>query len=566
MTRASIRSVLTVVLLATLASCANSTSAAPGQHLWTIRANWDGNGPAAFYDSYANLVITLTSTDSSQDVGSAADVTALDPSTGRRDWSIVTDETPQLAMFAKGFVFVATSGPAESAISPNGGPPSVLVLDDRSGTEIRNINMAAGATALGLTRGTIVASDEATLYGYSPLTGVETWRWRPPEGCNIHQSAASAVVASVLTDCRNGNVILTSVNPASGTALWSRTVGYYDSQPIPNQPGGDVNPYGISAQGNFISVTSAGSASIFSATGVPLDSEQSTGDEQPFMTNRNDHLFIVYVSTAGDLTVKDLDTRARASRILVSLPFTLTSVTLTGDTLYILASPPWPLLPVAVIAVNIASGSYSVTSLPFPSTGPAASQYAPNTSVFSTPRELLVTAGSPVLAAYSLPVSARAAPDPGIQAAGPHAWPGACSLLSASTLSGLIGDKYVSASQENSSGPGLPGASACEYAPRDQRFPVVTVGVAWTAKTMAGARQLMLNSTTEAGMSQARGIGDQAYLCRDPAECRALGQPAALLRVGPTIIEVKLSAPTPTLRSVVTEIATTLRRERPLNG
>ena len=308
MTRASIRSVLTVVLLATLASCANSTSAAPGQHLWTIRANWDGNGPAAFYDSYANLVITLTSTDSSQDVGSAADVTALDPSTGRRDWSIVTDETPQLAMFAKGFVFVATSGPAESAISPNGGPPSVLVLDDRSGTEIRNINMAAGATALGLTRGTIVASDEATLYGYSPLTGVETWRWRPPEGCNIHQSAASAVVASVLTDCRNGNVILTSVNPASGTALWSRTVGYYDSQPIPNQPGGDVNPYGISAQGNFISVTSAGSASIFSATGVPLDSEQSTGDEQPFMTNRNDHLFIVYVSTAGDLTVKDLDT------------------------------------------------------------------------------------------------------------------------------------------------------------------------------------------------------------------------------------------------------------------
>jgi|SRR5450756_330106 len=565
--RASLRWVLTLMLLGTLTSCGSSTSAIPGQDLWTIRANWDDNGTSVLYDPYADLVITLTSTHPSQDAeaGSTAAVTALDPGTGRQDWSIVTGQAPQLAMVAKGLVLVATSGPAESAISPAGGPPSVWVLDDRSGSEVRDINMATGATALGLTRGTIVASDGTTLYGYSPLTGSNTWLWHPSGGCTIKQAAASAVIASVLTDCTNGDVILTSVNPASGTALWSRTVGYYDSQLLPNQAG-DGNPYGISAQGTFIAVTSAGSASIFSATGVPLDSEQGVGYEQPFLAARGDHLFIVYASAAGDLTVKDLDTRTRVSRILVSRPFAPASVTLTGDTLYILAAPPRPLLPAAVIAVDIASGAYSVTSLPFPSGGLVASQYAGNSSVFSAPGELLVAAGGPVLTAYSLPLSASAIPDPGIQAAGPRTWPEACSLLSASTLSGIIGDMYVSAPQETSSGPGLPGASACEYAPQDHRFPVITVGVAWIAKTIAGARELMLSSATGSGMSHARGIGDQAYFCQDLAECAALGQPTALLRVGPTIVEVKFSASSRAWRSVATEIVTTLRRERPANG
>lgn len=566
MARASLGWILILTLLGTLASGGGSRSDIPGQRLWTVPANWDGTGPAGLYDPYAGLVITLTSTGPSQDAGagSPAAITALDPGTGRQDWSIVTGQAPQLAMAAKGLVLVATSGPAQSVISPAGGPPSVWVLDDRSGNEVRDINMATGATALGLARGTIVASDGTTLYGYSPLTGSGIWRWHPPGGCTINQAAASADIVSVLTHCMNGDVILTSVNPASGTAIWSRTVGYYA---LSNQAGGDGNTYSVSAQGAFIVVTSDGSASIFSAAGVPLDNEQGMeGYAGLHLASRGDHLFIVYARASGDLTVKELDMRTRASRVLVSQPFAPVSVTLAGETLYILGAPPWPLLPATVIAVDIASGSHSVTPLPFPGAGLAASQYAQNSSVFSAPGELLVAAGRPTLTAYSIPLSASAPPDPGIQAAGPHQWPRACSLLSASTLSAITGDMYVSAPQEISSGPGLPATSACEYAPRDRGFPAITVTVAWIAKTVPGARELMLSSATELGMSQARGISDQTYFCQDLNLCAANGQPAALLRVGPTIVGVRLSVASRAWRPVATEITTALRHERPANG
>jgi hypothetical protein len=566
MGRALLTWVLALALLDTVVSCGSPTSAVPAQLLWTARANWDGNGMAALYDSYTNSVITLTSADASQ-AGSPATVTALDPGTGHQHWSMVTDQTPQLAMAAKGLVFVATSGPAASVVSPAGGPPSVLVLDDRSGSEVRDINMASGATALGLTRGTIVAIDGTTLYGYASVTGRNSWHWRPTGGCTISQAAASAVVASVLATCANGDVILTSVNPASGTVLWSRKVGYYDSQPLPTGGGDSSNSYGISVQGGYMAVTSIGGVSIFSAAGLPLDSEQTMPYDQPFLAALGDHLFIVYASADGSLTVKDVDTRTRTSRVLLSRSFTPAAVTLADGTLYILAAPPWPLLPTAVIAVDIASASYTVSSLPLSSDVLFTSQYAGNSSIFAARRELLIAAGGPVLTAYSLPLSASTTLTPGIQAAGLRAWPEACSLLSTGTLRRIIGDTYVSAPQEISRGPAMPDALSCEYAPRDRAFPIITVGVAWSAKTTAQARELMLNAATESGMSQARGIGDQAYVCRVLPQCSAPDQlTAALVRVGPVIIDVEFSAFSRAWRSVATQIVSTLRRERSANG
>ena len=276
--RAVFRFLLVFAILAVLAAC-GAASATPGQRLWTIPANEDtSNGsPSALYDPYADVVISLTDSPPSQDAepDSSAAVTAVNPGTGHQVWSIVTGQAPQLAMAMKGLVVVATLGPAKSAISPAGGPPSVWVLDDKTGAEVRTIDMTAQAAAIGLTRGIIVANDSDTLYGYSPLTGANTWRWHPPHGCSrIESAAASAVITGVVSDCANGNIILTSVNPVTGTALWSRTVGYRDDQPLLNQEGSDGSSYVLSAQGSFFAVTATGgSTSNFSAAGKPLGSE-----------------------------------------------------------------------------------------------------------------------------------------------------------------------------------------------------------------------------------------------------------------------------------------------------
>lgn len=561
--RTAFRYLLAFAILGTLASCSGAASAKPGQRLWTIRATGASTGPSAIYDPYSRLVISLSpapSQDDGADPPSA--ITAVDSATGHQAWNVVTDQAPQLAMSEKGLVLVATSGPGQSAISPGGGPPSVWVLNDRTGAEIRTIDMAAQATVVGLTHGIIIAYDTKAVYGYSPITGVNAWRWHPPHGCTtLESAAASALIAGVLTDCTNGNVILTSINPATGTTLWSRTVGYRDMQPLPDQDGVDDSSYQLSVQGSYIAVTATGSTSNYSASGKPIGSEQGAAYERPFLETVGHHLVIVYATTTGGFTVTEMDTRTSASRVLSSRPLTPISVTLADGTLYILAKPPWPLLPVDMVAVDLTNGFSSVTPLPFPGDNVVSAPYG-GSFIFSAPGKLLLgEVGGPTLAAYALPLPTGSAPDPGIQPAAARMWPRPCSLITARTISEIVGDSYVSDPHETIGGPGLPDASACEYAPLKPRSPVIKVGVAWEAKTTAGARELMAASAA-AGMNRTGNLGDQAYSCRDIAVCAQLGQPAVLVRVGQAIAVIQFSVSSPAWRPVASKIATALRRQR----
>jgi hypothetical protein len=523
--------------------------------LWTSREYWDA---APVYDPYANLIITLAGTGPNQDDDSTsppAVVTALRPASGREAWSLLTgNQVPQLAMVTKGLVLVATSGPAGSNISPSGGPPAVWVINDQSGAEIRDINLASDANVLGLTRGVIVASTDDALYGYSPHTGSNLWRWFPAHGCTIGYSVASAMILSVLTHCANGDVDLTSVNPATSVDLWSRKIGYYDSQQVAGQIGGDADPYVLSVQGRFIAIAAMGSASIFSASGDPVDSEQQLApDAQPFVTFRGDKLFVAYSSAAGNLVVKEVNSRTRASRVLIRQPLSPISMTIYGGALYILTEPSWPLLAASVVAIDTLSGSHSVAFLPYVSDSYNFSPYASDNSLVSAAGDLLLSPGEPVLNSYSPSI-------PGNDlAARSGRWPSACSLLGANAAGKIVGDAYVSVPQEGSGGSGVPRASACEYAPSDRKFPIITVGVAWTADTVGSARTLMRNIALVSGVRKIAGVGSQAYRCNING-CQPGAGIQVLLRVRKIIVDIRFSSPSPAWRSITSEIAGRLGR------
>ena len=79
--------------------------------------------------------------------------------------------------------------------------------------------------------------------------------------------------------------------------------------------------------------------------GDPVDSEQQLApDAQPFVTSRGDKLFVAYSSAAGNLVVKEVNSRTRASRVLIRQPLSPISMTIYGGALYILTEPSWPLL------------------------------------------------------------------------------------------------------------------------------------------------------------------------------------------------------------------------------
>jgi hypothetical protein len=558
-------------MLCTLASCSGDkpetgdNPAAASRRLWTIQATWDTtSGAAALYDPYAGRIVTATRVEPGQSAqpGAAATISAVDPRTGRQTWNMITGQPPQMIMVTDGLVLVATSGLPASDILPEGGAPSVFALDEKTGSKISEYSMASGASALGVTGGTVIAADKNTLYGYSDRSGDLAWWWRPPAGCTLTQAAASADIAVTLSHCGNGNETLTSLNPGSGTSRWTRTVGYYDDRLPAGQLDIESNPYQVSAQGSFVTVAATASASVFSATGAALDTVQTEAYQEPLLAAGGSHLFLAYMTPADHLAVQDVNVRTRAARTLLNMPAAPVSVTLVNGTLYILADPSWPVLPAELISLDPATGAYSTDFMPIP--GDRLGYYTSG-AMFSSPGELLFAAGAAGLTAYSLPLSAGTTPDPGLQAAAPRTWPRACALLSASALSAITGGTYESAPRPAYSRADTP-ATACQYTPRNRKLPVFYVAIAWEAQTIPGAQQLMHASAAGTGMSPVPGIGDQTLFCEELYLCALNGRPGALIRVGNTVAAIQLTATSPSLRAVASKIAAVLRRERTANG
>ena len=86
--------------------------------------------------------------------------------------------------------------------------------------------------------------------------------------------------------------------------------------------------------------------SLYSASGAPLYSAQTSLGDQPYFAVQGSQTFAVLTNPDGSgLTVLDIDTSNRTTRTLFTAPYVPDSVTLADGTLYILATPPPPLLP-----------------------------------------------------------------------------------------------------------------------------------------------------------------------------------------------------------------------------
>jgi outer membrane protein assembly factor BamB len=514
---------LSLVLTSMTASCTAGPPLPAGHAVpvatWTDRLSGGAAVQALATDPATGALIELQSAPTNPAQPDTSAVLGLDPATGRQLWSTLTgNQQPTAAMPDKDLLAIATN------------TPSVWVLDARSGTEERNIDIPGTDQVTGLAGGNIIATDTSgsNIAAFSLVSGRETWHRSTFGGCPVGGAATGGTVVGVLVNCPGNQILLVGADPATGRELWSRPVNRNFDQTLPDQPLSAGVPVTLTANGHLFGVSSTAAVSLYTDTGRLLDSEPTQQYSRPWFTTSGSQALLIYQSLTGYLTVKKIGIETSATRTLLREPYVLGPVASSGGVAYIDATAPEPLLPTLLIALNERTGSFGVSALPF--AGPA-SYY----SLATTSDEVIVIPSSPepsLIAAYRFPpLGASAAPQ--IRGGAPGQWPAACSLVRASAIARHADGPYVAVPRPLRADADGPDASTCEFVPSRAGLPLVTVSVVWRAPGTAQAGQLLRNAT--AGWTKIAGMEDPAYQNAEtsPGE--------VLMRAGNTIVEIKVS-------------------------
>jgi hypothetical protein len=465
-----------------LASCGpqgptslNAARTAPGGSLtiaWSRGAAPGYTVSSAEYDPRARLVFEFSqgSVDPLTSADSASEVQALQPSSGRPVWSLQTGDQQPGAVYDDGPLLVVTT--AQSL-----GDWDLWILQRATGSEVRSIDLAPAEQIAGLADGMMIISSNHTVSAVRPATAQTAWSRDFPHDCTVTQAVASSSTIGVLQQC-GSSISLTDLRPATGRPGWEHSVGLASPS----------SGFSLAVAAGLFAVTSAGSFSVYSGTGQPIYTALTEADDggSSYIWPMGSRLIVAYDNPVRDLVVQSVVVATGATTTLLTGPYSLLTAAESASSLYLEVQLPQPLLPVALLTVNVVTGRSAAAALPF--------AYGTAAITETTGQLLVVSPDQRSLTSYIVAPPSRARnASAGVRGAAPGGWPKACSLLGLAAVDEASGARYNIAEPTELRDSGLPAASSCVYVP-STRGPLISIDVCWDAGSTSLARALAVSA------------------------------------------------------------------------
>ncbi|HEU4424892.1 MAG TPA: PQQ-binding-like beta-propeller repeat protein [Pilimelia sp.] len=412
---------------------------------------------------------------------SGSQLWALDVRTGRIRWTQQVDDARRgprafvdKVVVGDGVV-VVTGGvrPAEPPVLTTG----FRVSDGRRMWRVRNSHPVTAEGHLLVSR-----PDDGSLSGIDATTGAVRWTSRLPAGCTTLAERADEVIALVLA-CGADRLVM-ALAGHSGRKIWQ----------VPLPAAGPASDF-LQVRGSAVLWGNKDDFRLVNAAGRVVATHQPG-----LKPGRTDLLAAADVALLrthdghpgpGLLTAVDLATGAIRWRTTT----TAYEMVLARDAAYAVAKLPDPLLPAALMVMDLSTGRVTATATHLVGSVPG----TPNFSVLGVADGLLlirrVTSSGSGSTTVDVTAYRTVTPVPAgyAGAAGPADWPDACGLLSAADLAAAVpGVRYRAFPRAVADpAPGLPRAVTCNYQAAPVTGPAVGVSVRWVGSDVAQAAGLM---------------------------------------------------------------------------
>jgi outer membrane protein assembly factor BamB len=407
-----------------------------------------------------------------------ARVGAIRTGDGSQAWETSLAPVVPTGAFSGGDYVAVSTTPTPIVDGVNQAP--LYILDARTGALLHTVLIHSESDVLGFADGNLVINEADLTYALSPATGRTVWSWTAP--CQVNNTYASP---NELADSQligvactaAGKSYLYALAPASGHPIWDSPV---------SPPGEAGGPLMIS--GSVISYVGQGTVTLFSPTGKKLDTESTRSSA--WVGQNGQQAQFAYQAPDQSIQIKVIDiSTGKVSRHIALRGYVkssgssfLDSVSFSGNTAVILFVLDTAVLPAAVLQVNLADGSRSLSPLPY------LTRSGPYIPAGLEQSGLYLVATYTRLDAYRLtPPTGQPPGRAAIMQDTVRRWPNPCSLVPPSTLASLIGAGYRTVRTPILGYGGFPQTSKCIFAAKLPRQISVYVNVMWDADSSAHA-------------------------------------------------------------------------------
>lgn len=506
---------------------------------WSFSAGADSVIKSVYYSAdAAEVFASLAGADDPSAVAAPAQISALDPETGRVRWSFDTGAEVAESFRSVGGVLLAFMGESldDASATSDDDSQQVWAFSVRDGVELWSADLgASGLTGIGLAGDTLVEFGASSVSAVQAGSGQPGWSVRGPRGCRVVAGASSDQNIGILARC-GLELRALSLDPRTGRARWSDTVN---------------DRFGLGASWDTVSVDgpdtvvrdSQGAETLLAADGTPLArlflAEGDMTDQ--WVADSAGHLVHLADEPAAPISVTDYTTATGTVIARSSLPGTsapLPDAVLADGSLYALVTLAKPLPTFGLEVADSVSAHASLFILPTIGTDV--------TTLAVGPDDLYLNEQGPndAGAVVALSRSALAVSTRPPQLYGAH-WPRACALLSAAQLSSAAGHAY-SGYGSVVSGNGVPGASVCRYITTDPGQPGFEVDVMWDGISPKQTTEILEEQVAVVALpwqdttTSLPGIGDAAIDVQDylPLDLAAGDTATVYVRVGAILVGV----------------------------
>lgn len=559
---------LLVVSVSSLAGFEESNAALAAAHSksnplaprWTFSAKPESDIQGVYYSADETTVF-VSSVPTVLD-GSAslpAQITALDPATGRARWSASTGyDVVSWFETVDGVVLAFMAGPYNGTGTLSGKESQrVWALTATHWTELWKADAASWPAAMGLYGGSLLESDDDSVTSVDARSGRTDWTTRVPHGCQISSDASSELNIALLARC-GAELKAFSLDPRTGRTRWISLIADHFAESDYVVP--DISIYGPDT---VISGWNR-AETLLSANGTPLAHPFVPSDlaSDTWVTDQSGRLEHLTNEPDGSITVTDYSASTGTVLSRLSLPdlsVAGSSPVAGTDDIYVLVNLPRPLPTLGLAVVDIGHAHSNIFALPTVSANPNAlalgpvdiylSGQGPKTgSVVALSRSALSTVPQP----------------PGLYA---ERWPQACTLLSSAELAAVAGHTYRSYGTDVTA-TDLPKSSSCRYVTTDPGGPGFEVDVAWDgisrAQTAVIFDEQVEQAPADVTPTALPGIGDDAVegVRYDPGEPEYHDTATVDLQVGPVFVVITESGGTSLAPTIARMVAVRLAQGR----
>lgn len=458
--------------------------------LWTFAPGDGATLGAKAFDGDSNVLVGYALPSGGAGM-SGASLVLLDADSGAVRW-----RTPTGFWSAKSLWPVPTG---IVALMGDGIGTALWGFDRTSGQEIWSRDVGADESVAGVTGPDIILGGSGTVTAYSAATGEERWTQSAAPGCTFPQASADHDVVAAVETCPDRTVAVVALDGRTGSRRWRRpTAVNFDTE----------SGFATVSVSGPDTETSSGSEEFLSSDGrlILQGAREATAD---WAAEADGNIIRTHWNAHGVLQMDLIDAatgsivRSQTAPVAFQRFGNFSSGGFSGRTMFALVGLPSPLLPDALVMLDLDTGRMSAIPL-----------FDAWNSVSGNGRLLLLAddtyQGSSSLTAYRTAVLAQSAG--GFVGTG-VSWPRACSLLAAGDVATVVGGP-VDPIPFDLDVPGLPPASWCTFAPERSGPPTIKVEVQWNGVSAADSEKLVARQAGLGTWTETAGIGDQAYVYR----------------------------------------------------